>query len=128
LRARPLLEYRRGPGFLVIRDRRPGRTRSDYSLAETEAKVYLACDGGATPTAVWKTLQTGGETGIGLEDVEEFLDEMTAARLMYREDNVYLSLAVAMNPQMNSTTANPRIATAKAAISNSLNTSQVLAQ
>jgi len=75
---------------------------------------------------VWKTLQTGGETGIGLEDVEEFLDEMTAARLMYREDNLYLLLAVAVNPQMNSATANARITSAKAAQPNSLVTSQVL--
>jgi len=128
LRARPLLEYRRGPGFLVIRDRRPGRTRSDYSLAENETKVYLACDGGATPMAVWKSLQTGDETAIGLEDVEDFLDEMTAARLMYREDNVYLSLAVPMNPRMTSANANARITSAKAAVSNSLVTSQVLTQ
>jgi ribosomal peptide maturation radical SAM protein 1 len=93
------LSYRRGPGFLVINDRRPGLDVYDHTLGETEAKVYLGCDAGATPAAVWKTLLADGETDISLEDVQIFLDEMTEMKLMYEEDGLYLSLAVAANPQ-----------------------------
>jgi magnesium-protoporphyrin IX monomethyl ester (oxidative) cyclase len=96
------LTYRRGPGFLLINDRRPGLGGYNYSLRESEAKIYLTCDGGATPKAVWKTLVADGETEIGLEDVEDFLQQMTDLRLMYEEEGQYLSLAVPVNPQKKS--------------------------
>jgi ribosomal peptide maturation radical SAM protein 1 len=95
--AERFLEYRRGPGFLMIRD----LDKYDYSLAETEAKIYLACDEGETAMEVWKNLRADGETGVSPNEVEDFLDEMTKARLMYKEDNLYLSLAVPMKPRLN---------------------------
>jgi ribosomal peptide maturation radical SAM protein 1 len=101
-RVEGVLEWRRGPGFLLIRDRRPGLDEYDYSLADTEARIYLACDEGATAMDVWKLLRAEGNTAVSAEEVEDFLDEMTAARLMYKEDELYLSLAVPMNPQPNS--------------------------
>ena len=96
------LSYRRGPGFLLINDRRPGLGGCNYTLRESEAKIYLSCDGGATPMAVWKTLQIDGETEISLEDIADFLQQMTELRLMYEEDGQYLSLAVPANPQKKS--------------------------
>ena len=94
-----VLEWRRGPGFLSIRDRRPGLDKYDYSLADTEARIYLACDEGASALDVWNSLRAEGTTAVDAEEVEDFLDEMTAARLMYKEDGLYLSLAVPMNPR-----------------------------
>ena len=91
------LSFRRGPGFLLINDRRPSLGGCNYTLRESEAKVYLSCDAGATPMAIWKTLQIDGETEISLEDIVDFLQQMTALRLMYEEDGQYLSLAIAMN-------------------------------
>jgi len=88
------LSYRRGPGFLLIDDRRPGLGGYDYSLKETEARIYLACDSGATAMAAWQAVQADGAKDIELEDVADFLDEMTDLRLLYEEDGVYLSLAV----------------------------------
>ncbi len=88
------LSYRRGPGFLLIGDKRPGLGGYNYSLKETEAKIYLSCDSGMTAMAAWKALQADGTKDIELEDVEDFLDEMTELRLMYEEDGLYLSLAV----------------------------------
>src|SRR6266536_2388867 len=88
------LSYRCGPGFLLIEDRRPGLGGYNYSLRETEAKIYLTCDGGTTAMAAWKALQADEAKDIELEDVEDFLDEMTELRLMYEEDGLYLSLAV----------------------------------
>ncbi len=92
-----ILSYRCGPGFLIINDSRPGLGGYDHTLGEIEAKVYLACDAGATPKAVWKALQADGDLEITLEDVEVFLDEMVELKLMYEEDGLYLSLAVASN-------------------------------
>jgi len=96
------LSYRRGPGFLLINDRRPGLGGCNYSLRETEAKIYLSCDGGATANAVWKALLAAGEKEITFEDVEDFLRQMTELRLMYEEEGQYLSLAVPLNTQKKS--------------------------
>jgi len=104
-----VLEWRRGPGFLLIRDRRPGLDKYDYSLADIEARIYLACDEGATASYVWKLLRAEGHTAVSAEEVEDFLDEMTEARLMYKEDDLYLSLAVPMNPRATSVSATVRI-------------------
>jgi len=43
------LSYRRGPGFLMIRDRRPNLEAADYTLEDREAQIYLACEDGARP-------------------------------------------------------------------------------
>jgi len=104
-----VLEWRRGPGFLLIRDRRPSLEKYDYSLAETEARIYLACDEGATAFNVWKLLRADGDKAVSPEEVEDFLDEMTAARLMYKEDDLYLSLAVPMNPRPASVIAEAQV-------------------
>ena len=104
-----VLEWRRGPGFLLIRDRRPGLDKYDYSLADIEARIYLACDEGATACNVWKLLQAEGHTAVSPEEVEDFLDEMTEARLMYKEDDLYLSLAVPMNPRPASVSSTAQI-------------------
>jgi ribosomal peptide maturation radical SAM protein 1 len=92
-----ILSYRCGPGFLIINDGRPGLGGYEHTLGEVEAKVYLACDSGATSKAVWNALQADGDFDISLEDVEEFLDDMVELKLMYEEEGLYLSLAVAAN-------------------------------
>ncbi len=96
------LSYRRGPGFLLINDRRPSLGGYDYSLSEAEKTIYLGCDGGATPMMLWKELRAGGKTEISPDDVADFLDELTELKLMYEEDGVYLSLAVLVNPESKS--------------------------
>ncbi len=52
--------------------------------------------------AVWKALLAEGETEISLEDIADFLQQMTELRLMYEEEGQYLSLAVPMNSQTKS--------------------------
>jgi ribosomal peptide maturation radical SAM protein 1 len=89
--------YRRGPGFLIINDRRPNLERCDYRLSETEAQIYLACDSGATPAKIRETLTHYGNGGLSGKDVEEYLEELVEARLAYEEDGCYLSLAVPAN-------------------------------
>ncbi|HXD30598.1 MAG TPA: RiPP maturation radical SAM C-methyltransferase [Pyrinomonadaceae bacterium] len=91
------LQYSRGPGFLIINDRRPALESADYHLAEEEARIYLACDSGATPKAIWESLKEEGGVTATIEDVEDYLEELREARLVYEEDGVYLSLAVPVN-------------------------------
>jgi ribosomal peptide maturation radical SAM protein 1 len=95
-RAFKSLRYRRGPGFLIVQDRRPGMELADYQFDGPEAKIYLGCDAGATPAQLAAHLAAGGEH-LDAEEIKEFLDELVESRIMYREGNLYLSLAVAAN-------------------------------
>ncbi len=89
------LRYRRGPGFLVVEDRRPGIESADYLFEGQEAKIYLACDAGASAAELCAELAAHGEDNLSAEEIKEFLDELVEARLMYREENQYLALAIA---------------------------------
>jgi ribosomal peptide maturation radical SAM protein 1 len=89
--------YRRGPGFLVIQDRRPNLERADYSFDDTEAQIYLACEDGATADGACATLRATGATDIDVADVEHFLDELVDLRLVYEEAGRYLALALPTN-------------------------------
>lgn len=93
---RTSLEYRKGPGFLVIQERRAGLKPYDYRLGETEARIYLACDAGATPASVREALKERGEE-VETEEIESFLRELSEERLVYEEDGRYLSLALPIN-------------------------------
>jgi hypothetical protein len=52
------LTYRRGPGFLTVHDRRSGFEPADYDFDETEARIYLAIDAGASAESVHRELRT----------------------------------------------------------------------
>lgn len=91
------LSYRRGPGFLVVSDRRPGFEESDYQFDGVEAEIYLACDAGTTPERIRAQLAATDEDAPDVEEIREFLDELVDSKVMYREGNSYLSLAVAAN-------------------------------
>ena len=90
------LRYRRGPDFLIVEDRRPAFEPGDYQFDGAEARIYLACDGGATAETVRQQL---GDDALETAEIEEFLDELTAARLMYREGARFLSLAIASHSE-----------------------------
>ena len=90
------LTYRRGPGFIVINDRRANLETSDYHLAEREADIYLLCDAGATPWPFEGSAKKG-RTNLSVEEIKEFLDDMVEARLVYEEEGRYLSLAIPTN-------------------------------
>jgi ribosomal peptide maturation radical SAM protein 1 len=88
------LRYRRGPGFLVIQDRRPLLDAADYTYGEVEGQIYLACEDGATPEEAWAALASRERSSIGVDGVRRFLDEMVARRLAYAERERYLALAL----------------------------------
>jgi ribosomal peptide maturation radical SAM protein 1 len=95
------LRLRRGPGFVRIEDRRTLMDdQGDYVLDEVEARVYLACEAGVTAATAWK-LAGGAQANLDVEDVEQFLDELVAARLVFEENGRYLSLAIPTDPDMD---------------------------
>ena len=57
---------------------RPDVPARDYTLREREAKIYLACEDGASLGEIQRA----------------FLDELVDLRLVYREKDRYLSLAI----------------------------------
>jgi ribosomal peptide maturation radical SAM protein 1 len=88
------LYYRRGPGFLRVEDRRAGLEAADYRFDGIEEKIYLACDSGATADQLSTRFEADDEEDLDAEEIEEFLDDLVQARLMYREGNCFLSLAI----------------------------------
>jgi len=88
------LRYRRGPGFLVIHDRRPGLPHADYTFGEQEAHVYAACEDGATAAEVCASLHAAGITDIAVNEVETFLVRLVGLRLVYEENGRFLALAL----------------------------------
>lgn len=88
------LRYRRGPGFLVVSDRRPNLEHADYTFSERGARLYLACENGATPMEVSRSLSSAGMADVSADGVREYLDALVPMRLVYRENGHYLALAL----------------------------------
>jgi len=82
------LEYRRESGGLVITDHRPGLDAAEYRLGKAEARIYLACENGATAETARRASDLTGP------EVEEFLDDLVRQRLVCEIDGRYLALAL----------------------------------
>jgi ribosomal peptide maturation radical SAM protein 1 len=96
---RVTLSMERGPDFVILRDRRPGLPQQDYTFTGMPAALYLACDAGATVQQLVPLHHAAARDPRAAEaDVTEFVERLTAARLLYREGNVYLALAVSQRP------------------------------
>jgi hypothetical protein len=95
-RAKGTLIYRRGPGFLLVQDRRPGLESADYRFDGVEAKIYLACDAGITAAEIHRQLVAEGENQIDTTEIESYLQELVEAKLIYREGKNFLALAIAI--------------------------------
>ena len=102
-RPKGVLSYHRGPGFIVIRDRRPTLPTQDYTFGGVAAELYLACDGGSTVVQLTNIFETFGYSS---ESIKAVLDTWVANRLMFEEDGQYLSLAVAGRPSLTFAVSN----------------------
>jgi ribosomal peptide maturation radical SAM protein 1 len=91
------LTYRCGPDFLLIDDRRPGLERASYRFDGAEASIYLGCDAGASAKELSTLLAARGDDSFHSAEIEEYLEELVAAKLVYREGDRFLSLATAAN-------------------------------
>ena len=88
------LIYRRGPGFLLVHDRRPGLEPADYQFDVLESRIFLACDSGAAPHQIKRRLAEDGED-VSESDIREFLESLDDAKLFFREGDIFLSLPIA---------------------------------
>jgi hypothetical protein len=85
------LEY--GPGFARIVDQRATTKQRTITLSGAEAQIVLACRPGSTPEKIWR--QIGPEhPDLDVEQITDYLDELVDARILLREENRYLLLAV----------------------------------
>ncbi len=93
-RNRGALNYRRGPGFVVINDARTTMAApARYHLEAVESAVYLACDAGATVPAAAAAARTTTGRDVREADVHDVLRAFLAERLVHEENGRYLSLA-----------------------------------
>ncbi len=85
-----LLTYRRGPGFVQITDRRPGRNgHRVVTLRGLQEEIFAFCDG---VQAEKRILETFGDRASA-EQLQAFLGAMVEQRFMYRSaGGQYLSL------------------------------------
>jgi ribosomal peptide maturation radical SAM protein 1 len=95
------LFYRRGPDYLRVCDRRAPDRFSDFTLEGLEAQIYLACDDGALFETVVE------QTGLAENEVRRCLDQLVEERLVYREGERYLGLALPTAPVDSLRTVEP---------------------
>jgi ribosomal peptide maturation radical SAM protein 1 len=85
----PILSYQDGGDFLIIRERRCGRDDMTHRLRGTSRAMYLFCE---ENRAIREILHH--HPGFGEDKVLPFLAMMVEKKLMFREGERYLSLAV----------------------------------
>jgi ribosomal peptide maturation radical SAM protein 1 len=85
----PILSYQDGGNFLIIRQRRHGADDMTHRLKDTSRKIYLFCEQNRSLSQILARFP-----GFGGEKVRPFLNMMVEKRLMFREGERFLSLAV----------------------------------
>jgi len=88
-RSDPILSYQDGGNFLIIRQRRYGIDDMTHRLKGASRKIYLFCEKNRSMSQILARFP-----GFGEEKVRPFLSMMVDKRLMFREGERYLSLAV----------------------------------
>ena len=92
------LRYICGPCFISIVDLRFADGRREYFLNQLKSFIYLLCDPGISIDKIYTILKHDYKVDIQKEEILEFLTEMVVCKLMYTENNCYLSLALAETP------------------------------
>ncbi len=85
----PVLSYRDGGDFLIIKERRLDGLDMTHRLQGSSRKMYLFCGTARSLAAI-----TARFPGFGEAKIRPFLAMMVAKRLMFEERGRYLSLAV----------------------------------
>jgi ribosomal peptide maturation radical SAM protein 1 len=85
----PILSYQDGGSFLIIRQQRYGADDMTHRLKGTSRKIYLFCETNRSMSQILANFP-----GFGEEKVRPFLHMMVDKRLMFREGERHLSLAV----------------------------------
>jgi ribosomal peptide maturation radical SAM protein 1 len=85
----PILSYRDGGDFMIIRDRRSGGEALTHRLVSISRSIYLFCERHRSLNQIREAFSE-----IPLDRITEFLKGMVQKKLMFRERDRYLSLAV----------------------------------
>lgn len=85
----PALSWRDGGTFLIIHQRRPDERPAIHRLRGPSRQIYLFCDQPRRLDRICRLVP-----GQNREAVRGFLNEMVAKKLMFTENDRYLSLAV----------------------------------
>ena len=85
----PILSYRDGGDFMIIRQRLDKRNDMTHRLKDTSRKIYLFCE---TQRSLPEILSRF--PGFSEDKIKPFLRMMVHKRLMFEEKDRYLSLAV----------------------------------
>jgi ribosomal peptide maturation radical SAM protein 1 len=87
--AEPILGYRDGGDFVIIRERRPGGDAVTHRLEGASRRIYLFCRRHRSRRRILAAF-----SDLPADRVSAFLELMTAQKLMFSEDGRFLSLAV----------------------------------
>lgn len=90
----PILGYRDGREFIIIRQRLPGAEPLLHRLEGTSRAIYLFCEHHRTIKSILNRFQ-----GFTADKMVPFLQMMVEKKLMFEEDGKYLSLAVPIHPR-----------------------------
>lgn len=85
----PILSYRDGRDFLIIRQRRPGAPPQNHRLTGSSRQIYLYCRRSRRLASITKKFSDFNQSAI-----KAFLASMVQKRLVYSENDRFLSLAV----------------------------------
>jgi len=85
----PILSYQEGGTFLIIRERRPYGDDVTHRLRGSSRGIYLFCEKNRSLSEIVERFP-----GFGQEKILPFLNMMVDKKLMFREGERYLSLAV----------------------------------
>jgi ribosomal peptide maturation radical SAM protein 1 len=85
----PILSYQDGGSFLIIRERRPAGDDRTHRLRSSSRRMYLFCEENRSLFEIVERFP-----GFGQEKILLFLNMMVDKRLMFREGDRFLSLAV----------------------------------
>ncbi len=85
----PILSYRDGRDFIIIRQRRINGNSQNHRLMGTSRAIYLFCDKNRSIREI-----TGKFPMVSEQKITAFLKMMTQKKLMFEENGNYLSLAV----------------------------------
>jgi ribosomal peptide maturation radical SAM protein 1 len=88
----PILSYRDGGDFLIIRERRPNGNTTTHRLEGASRQIYRFCERHRPLRHILASFPN-----IPAESITSFLRMMNAGKLMFAENDHYLSLAVPFN-------------------------------
>jgi ribosomal peptide maturation radical SAM protein 1 len=93
----PILSFRDGRDFLIIRQKRVGAGSSTHRLVGTSRAIYLFCQRHRSLKRILAHFP-----GIAEDRIVPFLRMMVDKRLMFEENGRYLSMAIPLRPAGNS--------------------------